>query len=617
MFSALQRLAPQSAEMARSKTTMAPFTLLVAIAMLFALATAVVDPKIMWEDCTGPADHPTIKEGNYYNLCIKGKEFEDEDWVWTLTKSSIFETDFTNCVFKNTNEKTSNFTSTTWKDVTFTECTFKSFNDQPMVFEKTLLENVVFKECVFDATADLIFSRFEFRNVEFIDCSFESQTTFELGQINSLYFNNSNFRRSADAKAPSGDDSILFENVLVRKTFFTDNTFVTPLRFQSAQLADIHFNDTSFEEFWCHNKPAAGKEPSEYGEFNDTLFDRVNFNGDFHCENTRWRGFYMGRVNFFGDAIMKGAEILDLYWDRVRVKSDDKSCTKLDMSKAYIKRKVLANTTIDCQADFSEAHFEQVFIRNLNARRANFDEALFSSQEFVDGQCCTRACFSLGCKCNITEDELSGDCPLGSSKVNVNQAAVCFAADASVSLESGAAVRMDELEHSHSVAIGGGDHSDVVFFGHRDPDAVAEFVRIEKKTASGAAMKPLFISPSHYLYVNGRLAVARSVVPGDVLRGVDGEDVTVLSVAREFKQGVFAPTTMHGDIAVDGVVASSYTDALHPETAHKLLTPVRALHDSPLRPLVARLTSVMHRQSFDWAARMAGLSSGPEVVDDL
>jgi hypothetical protein len=42
--------------------------------------------------------------------------------------------------------------------------------------------------------------------------------------------------------------------------------------------------------------------------------------------------------------------------------------------------------------------------------------------------------------------------------------------------------------------------------------------------------------------------------------------------------GLYNPQTLHGDIVVDGVRASTYTEAVDPVFAHAVLAPVRAVY---------------------------------------
>eukprot|EP00168_Porphyra_purpurea_P003871 TRINITY_DN144_c0_g1_i4.p1 TRINITY_DN144_c0_g1~~TRINITY_DN144_c0_g1_i4.p1 ORF type:complete len:363 (-),score=139.67 TRINITY_DN144_c0_g1_i4:304-1392(-) len=117
----------------------------------------------------------------------------------------------------------------------------------------------------------------------------------------------------------------------------------------------------------------------------------------------------------------------------------------------------------------------------------------------------------------------------------------CFPADATATLASGAAVRMDALAVGDAVAVGGGRFSDVFAFTHADAGAAAALV--ELTVASPAADscaahgRPLRLTPGHYLSVNGRLAAAATVAVGDTLVRADGSAAVVVRVASRVGRG--------------------------------------------------------------------------------
>lgn len=84
----------------------------------------------------------------------------------------------------------------------------------------------------------------------------------------------------------------------------------------------------------------------------------------------------------------------------------------------------------------------------------------------------------------------------------------------------------------------------------------------------------LAASPGHLVYVNGRRRRMADVRPGDLVT-VAGRPVAVSAVRRTTATGRFNPHTLHGDIVVNGVVASTYTTAVHPVAATALLLPFR------------------------------------------
>lgn len=148
----------------------------------------------------------------------------------------------------------------------------------------------------------------------------------------------------------------------------------------------------------------------------------------------------------------------------------------------------------------------------------------------------------------------------------------CFPGDAEVTLECGTARRMDELSVGDRVLVAPGIYSPVIMFTHKDASAAPVVARIH---IDGADV-PLSVTPSHYLYANGELVAASAVRVGDVLRLGSGSTARVSHVTRAIASGLYNPQTLHGDVVVNGVVASTYTRAVDPRVATVMLSPVRA-----------------------------------------
>lgn len=158
-----------------------------------------------------------------------------------------------------------------------------------------------------------------------------------------------------------------------------------------------------------------------------------------------------------------------------------------------------------------------------------------------------------------------------------------------VQLASGETKQMHELKVGDVVKAAHPDtFSAVYFFSHADADVRASAVRIET-SISGVVFTA---SPGHLLYVNGHLVEAGRIRVGDILhvaRDDDDDDddsgsstpsvdAIVVAVARSVVRGRFNPHTLHGDIVVNGIAASSFTTAVHPAVARTLLLPFRAAY---------------------------------------
>lgn len=154
----------------------------------------------------------------------------------------------------------------------------------------------------------------------------------------------------------------------------------------------------------------------------------------------------------------------------------------------------------------------------------------------------------------------------------------CFPASATVELSTGDVVPMDHLAVGDIVKVAPGTYSPVFMFTHAAADAQSSFV--ELTTATGST---LTLTRGHYLYANGALMAASEVRFGDELMMSDGKATRVVSVSSRADTGLYNPQTLHGDLVVDGIVASTYTTAVEPTIAHSLLlAPARALFRASL-----------------------------------
>ncbi|KAA8494838.1 Carbonic anhydrase [Porphyridium purpureum] len=179
---------------------------------------------------------------------------------------------------------------------------------------------------------------------------------------------------------------------------------------------------------------------------------------------------------------------------------------------------------------------------------------------------------------------------------------VCFPANAQVELSDGRAVRMDELQYGDHVRVKSGNTADafstVYFFGHRDSNKVAKFVRISLDDSE------LTVSPLHYVYVQAgsKMIPAAQVRVGDMMIDGAGHTHEVMDVRRVQELGVFNPHTEHGDIYVNNMKASSYTALVPPHLAHILLAPVRMIFSAFEK---RALGSMFHADCPKWLRQMS------------
>lgn len=150
---------------------------------------------------------------------------------------------------------------------------------------------------------------------------------------------------------------------------------------------------------------------------------------------------------------------------------------------------------------------------------------------------------------------------------------VCFAASSSVRVDDGSVKLICDVNVGDRVHIGNGVFSEVFMFTHKLSSGMHTFVKID--TTSGHTLSA---TASHYVYINGRLATAGTVAIGDALELGNGTMTHVKAVKRVRSRGLYNPQTIHGDIVVNDIRASTYTQDVQPAVAHALLMPLRALY---------------------------------------
>lgn len=193
---------------------------------------------------------------------------------------------------------------------------------------------------------------------------------------------------------------------------------------------------------------------------------------------------------------------------------------------------------------------------------------------------------------------------------------VCFPADAMVTVlrtprepkGNRVPARMDELYIGMHVLSSTHDmFSEIYFFTHRSANKRSLFVILETLPTCGKSSdnqnatctqqceeQPNFIAltPQHFVHTYPRgLLRATDVQAGkDHLIRSQGDIALVISSRLELLRGLYAPHTLHGDIVVNGFLASTYTALVPVEIAHAALFPLRIMY---------RVTGWFVRGTFD------------------
>lgn len=146
----------------------------------------------------------------------------------------------------------------------------------------------------------------------------------------------------------------------------------------------------------------------------------------------------------------------------------------------------------------------------------------------------------------------------------------CFPAVATVQLLDGSRIKMADLRVGDSVlaSVNPDLYSEVFMFTHNEVSSINEFVRITTKSG-----KSIMLSRNHYIHASGVLKVGGDVIVGDTLN----TDDAVVEIDTVWEQGLYNPQTRHGDIYVNDIKASTYTQAVDACFAHALLAPIRAI----------------------------------------
>lgn len=150
---------------------------------------------------------------------------------------------------------------------------------------------------------------------------------------------------------------------------------------------------------------------------------------------------------------------------------------------------------------------------------------------------------------------------------------VCFPADATVEVEDGSIKEMAKLNVGDRVLVADGVYSDVFMFTHKESSKKYKFVTIT--TSSG---KSISATPGHYVYINAGVGAARTVKVGDMMTLSNGDVTRVESIKLEMKTGLYNPQTLHGDIMVNSIRATTFTRSVDMGSAQALLTPLRLVY---------------------------------------
>jgi uncharacterized protein YjbI with pentapeptide repeats len=527
--------------------------------------------------CVKPTSSVTSKSGDYGGICVDKAVFTNQDHAFNFKSAYIRSTSFIGSRFADDGKTIVKLVYAFWENVTFSNCQFEGAG---IIFEQALMAGVKFESCVFKSRP--IFRQITMSDTTFSGCTFAAGATFENADLTTVSISSGSFQ---------GPET-LFDRSAIHGLTIASSAFASA-RFQYVNADKVKLQSVTMESFNCHEPLGSGQFVTKRAEFNSTSMIDTNFT-KVSCDQTIWRNPVFDRMNF-GDGVMdfSRSNMSGVTFSRLgNIKKSD--CAQLDFHNSPIFSGVLSDIQT-CKVDLSSANASGTDISGLLGlgSAVNLKNTIFTTPKFSNGDCCTTVCKKAGCICNVPAVTTDG-CKAGSRKVNPNVKGSCFPSHATVALESGETKRMDQLAVGERVLSAPGVYSDVYMFAHHLPSAEALFLSLD--TAAGVSLS---LTSGHYIYLSHRadtspvLAPASSAIP-HVSRVLLANGSTALVTGARFSRstGVYNPQTVHGDIVVNGVVASTYTTAVAPAVAHGLLAPLRTLYRVLVLPVATWSTDV-------------------------
>lgn len=520
-----------------------------------------------------------------------------------------------------------------------------------LLFHNISMHNVQFVNCTFEEGVDMVFLDFGFHQVLFQECKFFG-TVFALRGLferviveksifgNALMKFSNNSSAAVDSSRYKGD--LYFSHVKVSGFDYFENDGVNnTFGVGSAMVRDFRISRSSLGSFTCEvrwdkisqldipykcdvSSSPKGQcdETAHMTQMNDTFFRNVTFQDGIHCK--RLTGDYLSIRNVGIDNMidLSNSDITDLILDNI-VGGPSSRTTNISLNGGTIKREKL-NNLLTTNVSMRDATFtEAMLFANLSISDARVDvrNTMFV-QERIGGECCSTVCETRGCICAIAHKAIW--CPEANVTTRSGKQGSCFPGDALLRTrdESGTIVetRMDSVsigmeavgkvweEHENSsedISLGR-----VFFFGHKDANRRDLFVKlavsvygnetIAWESRRAARTTTVVVSREHLMGVLGRgYVTADSVGVGEQVMTVWGRG-RVMDKGYVWSRGLYAPVTTSGDMVVNGVLVSCFTEHVDYVTATALLVPLRwvlVIAGRKIGERVLRHASWLHERS--------------------
>ena len=132
-------------------------------------------------------------------------------------------------------------------------------------------------------------------------------------------------------------------------------------------------------------------------------------------------------------------------------------------------------------------------------------------------------------------------------------------------------IQMHQLHIGDHVLLADGTFSPVFMFSHRQTKGTYPFITLK------TSIHNITLTKGHYVYTDAGLMAASNVTTSHRLEVSRGRYERVVGVEKTTYQGLYNPHTFGGEMLVDGVRVSVYTQAVEPVVAMALLAPLRAM----------------------------------------
>lgn len=164
----------------------------------------------------------------------------------------------------------------------------------------------------------------------------------------------------------------------------------------------------------------------------------------------------------------------------------------------------------------------------------------------------------------------------------IGEEGTCFPANAITELEDGTYKRMDQLQTGDRVRVSKEEFSTIFMWTHRDSEWSGEhFVELiteDQHKLVATVGHIVHVCPALRTECGKETAMIENIEIGDGIFVIEDGDERIMRVQRKKRvrsKGLYNPQTLHGDIVVNGVLASCYTKYIPIRYAHGLLAPLR------------------------------------------